>query len=146
MTADADETSPSPPPARALILTHGSLGRELIAAAQLIVGHSDGLTSESNDGLSAADQGVLIERFLAREPATPAIIFVDLLGGSCSLAGSRFLAPGRVQLLTGVNLPMVIAFLQGRTRESLPELTQGILTRGHRGIQGLPPVPEPARG
>ena len=80
------------------------------------------------------------------DPASPAIIFVDLLGGSCSLAGSRFLAPGRVQLLTGVNLPMVIAFLQGRRREPLPALVQGILLRGHRGIQGLPPVPEPAQG
>jgi hypothetical protein len=28
----------------------------------------------------------------------------------------------------------------------LPELVQGILLRGHRGIQGLPPVPEPAQG
>jgi len=133
-------------PARALILTHGSLGRELIAAAELIVGHAEGLDSRSNDGLSAAGQADLIESFLAADPASPAIIFVDLLGGSCSLAGSRFLAPGRVQLLTGVNLPMVIAFLQGRRREPLPALVQGILLRGHRGIQGLPPVPEPAQG
>ena len=140
------DPSSLPAPARALILTHGSLGRELIAAAALIVGHADGLDSRSNDGLSAAGQAELIERFLAADPTVPAIIFVDLMGGSCSLAGSRFLAAGRVQLLTGVNLPMVIAFLQGRTREPFPMLVQGILARGHRGIQGLPAVPEPAQG
>lgn len=138
---------PGPPstPARGLILTHGSLGRELIAAAELIVGHSDGLESRSNDGLSGPDQAALVERFIAAEPTTPAVIFVDLPGGSWSFACSKFLGL-KVQLLSGVNLPMVLAFLQCRARESWPELVQGIVARGHRGIQGMPPVSEPARG
>jgi PTS system mannose-specific IIA component len=140
------ETAGSPPAARGLILTHGSLGRELIAAAELILGHADGLTSRSNDGLSAAGQAEVVAEFLAADPGAPAVIFVDLLGGSCSQACTSLLDPGRVQLLTGVNLPMVIAFLQGRAMEPLPALVQGILARGHRGIQGLPAVSEPARG
>jgi PTS system mannose-specific IIA component len=118
----------------------------LIAAAELILGHAEGLVSRSNDGLSAGGQAAAVEDFLAGDPSAPAVIFVDLLGGSCSQACTRLLDPGRVQLVTGVNLPMVIAFLQGRAREPLPELVQGILARGHRGIQGLPPVPQPARG
>ena len=136
----------SQPPARALILTHGSLGRELIAAAELIVGHADGLESRSNDGLSGPDLTALVERFLAADPAAPAVIFTDLMGSSWSVACSPFLRTGQVQLLTGVNLPMVIAFLQGRTRDSWPDLVLGIVARGHRGIQGLPAVAEPARG
>jgi PTS system mannose-specific IIA component len=143
MTAGA---AGGPPGARGLILTHGALGRELIAAAELILGHADGLESRSNDGLSATAQAAAVEAFLAADPGAPAVIFVDLLGGSCSQACTRLLDPGRVQLVTGVNLPMVIAFLQGRTRESLPALVEGILARGHRGIQALPPIPEPARG
>jgi mannose PTS system EIIA component len=145
MTGNA-ASGPPPVAARGLIFTHGALGRELIAAAELILGHADGLESRSNNGLSAAAQTALIEDFLAQEPEVPAVIFVDLLGGSCCQAGTTFLDPERVQLVTGVNLPMVIAFLQGRTRDPLPALVAGILARGHRGIQGLPAVTEPARG
>jgi mannose PTS system EIIA component len=125
-------------PARGLIVTHGRLGDELIAAAALILGHADGLTARTNTGLSTGALRDEVSAFLALDPDSPVVLLVDLLGGSCAQAGAALVDPQRVRLVTGVNLAMVIAFLQGREREPLDELVAGILARGHRGIQAFP--------
>jgi mannose/fructose-specific phosphotransferase system component IIA len=125
--------------ARGLILTHGELGAELLRTAELIVGHSTGLTALSNRGLAAAEIAAEVRAFHALAPESPLLVFVDLLGGSCAQATSSLLAEPGVCLLTGVNLPMVIAFIQCR-QEPLPleDLVQAILMRAHRGVSVFP--------
>jgi len=131
--------------ARGLILTHGELGAELLRTAELIVGHTTGLTALSNRGLSAADIAAEVKAFHALAPASPLLVFVDLLGGSCAQAVSSLLAEQDVRLLTGVNLPMVIAFLQCRgDAPPLADLVTAILMRAHRGVAAFPAPP--ARG
>jgi len=125
-------------PARGLIVTHGRLGEELIAAAALILGHADGLTARTNDGLSTGALRDQVSDFLAQDADSPVVLLVDLLGGSCAQAGAALVDPSRVRLVTGVNLAMVIAFLSGREREPLDQLVEGIVARGHRGIQTFP--------
>ena len=125
-------------PARGLIVTHGRLGEELIAAAALILGHADGLTATTNDGLSTGALRDQVSDFLAADADSPVVLLVDLLGGSCAQAGAALVDPSRVRLVTGVNLAMVIAFLSGREREPLDQLVEGIVARGHRGIQTFP--------
>jgi mannose/fructose-specific phosphotransferase system component IIA len=125
-------------PARGLIVTHGRLGEELIAAAALILGHADGLTARTNDGLSTGALRDQVSDFLAEDADSPVVLLVDLLGGSCAQAGAALVDPSRVRLVTGVNLAMVIAFLSGREREPLDQLVEGIVARGHRGIQTFP--------
>lgn len=125
--------------ARGLLLTHGELGAELLRTAELIVGHTAGLTALSNRGLSAADIAAEVRAFHDLAPAHPLLIFTDLLGGSCAQAVSSLLAEPQVRLLTGVNLPMVLAFLQCRA-DALPleDLVQAILMRAHRGVAAFP--------
>jgi mannose/fructose-specific phosphotransferase system component IIA len=131
--------------ARGLIVTHGRLGDELIAAATLILGHADGLTARTNTGLSTSALRDQVSAFLAEDSESPVVLLVDLLGGSCAQAGAALVDPSRVRLVTGVNLAMVIAFLQGREREPLDELVSGILARAHRGIQAFPALAEGSR-
>ncbi len=147
MNGDATRTGPEPAPARGLILTHGTLGAEMLATAALIVGHSEGLTAMSNRGLGAAEIAAEVESFHAQDPATPLIVFVDLLGGSCAQGCAALLAGSHVRLVTGVNLPMVIAFLQARDQKlGLDGLVAAILMRAHRGIACFPAPPPGSTG
>jgi PTS system mannose-specific IIA component len=132
-----------------LILTHGRLGEELKQTAELILGSGEGVVAVSNVGCSSAVFAERVDALVAAEPPDrPILLFVDLLGGSCSQASGRLLQDGRVRLLTGVNLPMVLAFLQYRESMGLEELVTGILMRAHRGITAFPagPVAPPAPG
>jgi mannose/fructose-specific phosphotransferase system component IIA len=117
--------------------------------AELVVGHSEGLEALSNSGLSTAALAEQVDALLAGETADrPVMLFVDLLGGSCAQACIEQLTRrSGSRLFTGVNLPMIIAFLQYRDTMNADELAAGILMRGHRGIAAFPEVPsaEPER-
>lgn len=132
-------------PARGILITHGALGEELRRTAELIVGHAGGLDAVSNTGLSTAALAGRLEALLAGDPPErPLFLFVDLLGGSCAGASTELLRTRRARLFTGVNLPMVIAFIQCRETMGEEELVAGILMRAHRGIAVLPASPAAA--
>ncbi len=129
-------------PPRGIILTHGDLGEELKRTAALILGSSGDLEALSNTGLSTSALAARLDALLADEPKErPIFLFVDILGGSCAQACPEQLKghPGS-RLITGVNLPMIIAFLQYRDSKGVDELAAGILMRGHRGITVFPPL------
>lgn len=119
----------------ALIVTHGSLGREFREIAFQMAGAQDGVDVLSNS--DAAVDGLVssVERWLA-ERSGPAFLFVDLFGGSCSFA-CETLRKKRPDtwLVTGVNLPMLVDFLHNRDRVPPPELAQRLLAKGRDGIQ-----------
>jgi mannose/fructose-specific phosphotransferase system component IIA len=53
---------------RALVITHGDLGRELVRVAEMILGPVPGLTSMSNSGKAATDITAQIEAWLTDNP------------------------------------------------------------------------------
>ena len=95
-----------------LIVTHGRLAHELLNAAKTIEGNLagiDALSLEWNDTVDVAR--TKIRQALARfEKGTKVIIFTDMFGGTPSNLCLSFLERGEVEILTGVNLPMVVKF------------------------------------
>lgn len=93
-----------------LILTHGGTARELLAAAQTISGRLpafEALSLDWNDGVDEAKAQVkaAIERL---DQGEGVLILTDMYGGTpCNVASSLH-QPGKVEILTGVNLPMVL--------------------------------------
>ena len=93
-----------------LILTHGGLARELLSAAGVISGRLDGfeaLSLEWSDGFDEARAKVAaaLERL---DQGQGVLILTDMYGGTpCNIAMTFFQA-GKVEVLTGVNLPMVL--------------------------------------
>jgi PTS system mannose-specific IIA component len=93
-----------------LILTHGGLARELLSAASVISGRLDGfeaLSLEWSDGFDEARAKVAaaLERL---DQGQGVLILTDMYGGTpCNIA-MTFFQVGRVEVLTGVNLPMVL--------------------------------------
>jgi PTS system mannose-specific IIA component len=93
-----------------VVVTHGQLATELVNAAEIIVGDLPNMAAVSigwHEDVQDARQAIedAIERV-----KTPAgvLIATDMFGGTPSNLGLTFLAKDRVEIVTGVNLPMLI--------------------------------------
>ncbi len=96
-------------PLRGIIVSHAAVAQALMSAVATITGVNDALVPVSNDG---CDTGALAERLSQAIAGKPAVLFVDLPGGSC-LTSSVRMARGRADLavVTGVNLAMLLDFV-----------------------------------
>lgn len=95
-----------------LIVTHGGLAYELLHAAEIIEGEIEGVEAVSLEW----NESVEISREKIREALARigsergVIIFTDMFGGTPSNISLSFLEKHRVEIVTGVNLPMIIKF------------------------------------
>ncbi len=120
---------------RAVLVTHGFLGDELLRTAEGILGPQEGVASVSNSGASLEGLSERVRGILT-DPSEPVLLFVDLLGGSCSHACSEIRAlHDSVVVLTGVNLPMLLDFFYNRDRVPFAELTGRLVEKGRAGIR-----------
>src|SRR5438045_5525897 len=96
-------------PLRGVIVSHSDVALALLAAVAAITGVRDALVPVSNGG---CDSGALADRLNQAIDNKPAVLFVDLPGGSC-LTSSVRLARGKtdVAVVTGVNLAMLLDFV-----------------------------------
>ena len=94
---------------RGVIVSHAAVAEALVAAVYAITGVEGALVPVSNEG---CDQDALRARLDQATASQPAILFVDLPGGSCLTSSLRF-ARGRAELavVTGVNLAMLLDFV-----------------------------------
>jgi PTS system mannose-specific IIA component len=121
-----------------IVVTHGSLGKELIRTAEEIVGPQEGIEFISNTGSSLQGLSDEVRGVITRHPGAKPYLFVDLLGGSCGFVCQelRRHSPG-VVIFSGVNLPMILEFIHYRDRVDDAELRERLLTRGRDGIRVL---------
>jgi PTS system mannose-specific IIA component len=118
-----------------LLVAHAGVASELLAAAEMIVGKMElaeavGITPDA----SAADVMAAIKEAVARVSDEGAIIMTDMFGGTPSNMSISFLQEGRVEVLTGVNLPMLIRFTQERERCTVGELALKLKESAREGI------------
>jgi PTS system mannose-specific IIA component len=91
-----------------IVVTHGRLAEELVRAAETIAGEIPGVVAVSigwSDDMAAARAA--IEAALAQVGQEGALLLTDMFGGTPTNVGLSFWAPG-VEIVTGVNLPMLI--------------------------------------
>jgi len=121
-----------------ILVTHASLGAELLRTAEAILGPQTDIEVISNSGSSPADLVSRIGEVIDAEPDCPVFLFVDLIGGSCgySCQEVRRRYP-RTIVFFGVNLPMFLEFLHHRHRVTLGQLKDRLMTKGRDGIQCL---------
>lgn len=123
-----------------IIVTHGRLGEELIETAKIIYGDFADCYALTNDGKSphvVFEEVSLLVRALEGQPC---IVFVDFLGGSCCHACVRLkVERADLPVISGVNLPMLLAFLNKRTAVPFDRLPGEIIDRGHNSIQMMDP-------
>jgi PTS system mannose-specific IIA component len=91
-----------------VVVTHGALAGELVNAARTIVGDIPRIAAVSigwTDDVSAAREA--IARALEDVGGEQSLILTDMFGGTPTNVSLPFLSP-RVEIVTGVNLPMLI--------------------------------------
>lgn len=117
---------------RAIVVTHGDLGKALVSATESVLGPQQGCTVISNSGLSL-DQ--IKARVSEASTSDPTLVFVDLCGGSTFMACVTLPDERRnCALVAGVNLPMLLSFFTKRDKLSLNELAETVQKDGVRGI------------
>jgi PTS system mannose-specific IIA component len=93
-----------------VVVTHGQLATELLNATETIVGDLPRFAAVSIGWHEHPDDARKeIEQAIARvEQGAGVLILSDMFGGTASNLAMSFLSPGKVEVITGVNLPMVI--------------------------------------
>ncbi len=119
-----------------LIITHCDVGKEFLNATELIVGGLEAVDAISVTQLTESAEMIrtISEKIQALDQGDGVIILTDMFGGTPSNLSLSFLNEERVEVLTGVNLPMVIAIAQDRDRLSLKELGRKAEQAGRRSI------------
>lgn len=117
-------------------MTHGALGAALVEAVRGITGQADVLMPVSNTG---CDRKVLTERIREAAAGRPAIVFVDLPGGSCYQAAAAVEHDASsIRLVAGVNLAMLLDFVYHRDQAPDQAAARAAET-GARAIQVIRP-------
>jgi mannose PTS system EIIA component len=116
-----------------VVVTHGQLAAELVNAARTIVGEIPRIAAVSigwSDDMTAAREA--IEHALAEVGAEGALVLTDMFGGTPTNVTLPFLSP-QVEIVTGVNLPMLIKLIGLREGE-LIEVARVIRDQGKGAI------------
>jgi mannose/fructose-specific phosphotransferase system component IIA len=94
---------------RGIIVSHAAVAQALVAAVRAITGLGDALTPVSNEGCGTEE---LAQRLREAVGDGPALIFVDLPGGSCMTSSTRYAKQhADIAVVTGVNLAMLLDFV-----------------------------------
>jgi PTS system mannose-specific IIA component len=119
-----------------LITTHGNLGSELIKAAELIRGSLKGIVPISVDQTKGVEdlKKEISTAIKKLDQGQGVLILTDLFGGTPSNISLSFMREGKVEVITGVNLPMLLKLPDIREGMSLKEFAQNIKDYGIKNI------------
>ncbi len=118
-----------------VLVTHAGLASALRLSAEMIVGPIEGCATVEVAPDERAD--AIMARVVAAVEAVQsdgAIIMTDLFGGTPSNMAMSFLKEGCIEVITGVNLPMLIEFCSRRERMPVAELSPHLQRTGREGI------------
>jgi PTS system mannose-specific IIA component len=127
-----------------VVVTHGNLARELVSAAEKIVGEIPAIRAVSigwADDVSAARAA--LESAL-QAVGGEALVLTDMFGGTPTNVSLPFLS-GRVEIVTGVNLPMLIK-LTGLREGDLREVARVVRDQGRGAVSVASEVLETGKG
>lgn len=119
-----------------VVVTHGQLATELVNAAETIVGDLPHVVAVSigwHEDVQDARREIA-EAIAAVTGPEGVLIVTDMFGGTPANLGITFLESGRVEVVTGVNLPMLIKLAGLRDTSSLLDAARQIREHGRNAI------------
>lgn len=133
--AETTETRQQARQAGVLVVTHGEFGQALLDAAQMILGPQEGVRTVSVLVSRGVDEIVVdLKAALAElETGQGVLVLTDLFGGTPTTLSLSLRKAVNIEVVAGVNLPMLIKVLQGR-RGSLADLAAQAKEAGQQGI------------
>jgi len=119
-----------------LIITHGQLAKELLEAAEFIVGAVESVECISIDAMKDSKKlrDMIEKKIDSLNQGQGVLVMTDMFGGTPSNLALSFLQKNIVEIVTGINLPMVIAIAHNREGHNLAEIADMAKTSGKRSI------------
>ena len=120
-----------------VVLTHGQMAAECLRSAEMIIGPIAACRAISIDGSCSVDEATACLAQALDEVGGDddgVLILTDMFGGTPTNIAADFLASGRVDILTGINLPMLIKAASVRTQKNLTGLAEFLCEYGQQAI------------
>src|SRR5215203_3297716 len=130
-----------------VVVSHGQVANELLSAAETVVGDISHVTAVSigwhDDVEMAKDQ---VERAIKSvSQGSGVLVMTDMFGGTPTNIAAMFLKDGEVEIVTGVNLPMVVKLASNTKDLSLSELALEVESQGKQSIYRTGALLEPQK-
>ena len=119
-----------------LIVSHGKLAEELLNALTIIIGEAVNIEAISIGWYDDVEESKKkISQSLKRiDQKNGVVIFTDMFGGTASNLSFSFLKNDQVEIITGVNLPMLIKFVSLQRNNDLKEVAKKVFEQGKKNI------------
>jgi len=119
-----------------LIVSHGMLAEELLNALTIIIGEAVNIEAISIGWYDDVEESKKkISQSLKRiDQKNGVVIFTDMFGGTASNLSFSFLKDNQVEIITGVNLPMLIKFVSLQRSNNLKEVAKKVVEQGKKNI------------
>ncbi len=120
-----------------VIVTHYRLGEEFLQALRLIVPDAPPVTAVSIDPKQSVDEmrEAIAKALRGADSGEGVLVLTDMFGGTPSNISLSFLGEHRVEVVTGLNLPMLIKLATMTEPKPLEELAAFIKDYGQRNIR-----------
>ena len=119
-----------------IIVSHGKLAEELLNALTIILGETVNIEAISigwYDDVEASKKKIN-ESLKKVDQRNGVLIFTDMFGGTPSNLSFSFLKDNQVEIITGVNLPMLIKFASLQRSNSLQDVAKKVVEQGQKNI------------
>ena len=130
-----------------VIVSHGQVANELLAAAETVVGDLSHITAVS---IGWHDDVEIAKEEIARaikhvSQGIGVLLMTDMFGGTPTNISAMFLKENEVEIVTGVNLPMVIKLASHSAETTLSELAKDVEEQGKQAIYRTGSLLEPQK-
>lgn len=119
-----------------VIVSHGQLAGELLAAAETVVGKLNHISAVSigwNDDVETAKEAIS-KAIKKVSSGNGVLLLTDMFGGTPTNISAMFISEGQVEIVTGVNLPMVIKLASQHKEMTLQEMAKEVEEQGKQSI------------
>jgi PTS system mannose-specific IIA component len=119
-----------------IIVSHGRLAEELLNALTIILGEAPNIEAISIGWYDdVEDSKKKISQCLKQvDQKNGVIIFTDMFGGTPSNLSFSFLRDNQVEIITGINLPMLIKFVSLQRSNNLRDVAKKVVEQGKKNI------------
>ncbi len=119
-----------------IIVSHGRLAEELLNALTIILGEAPNIEAISIGWYNDVDDSKkkINQSMKKVDQKNGVIIFTDMFGGTPSNLSFSFLKDNQVEIITGVNLPMLIKFVSLQRSNNLKEVARKVVEQGKKNI------------
>jgi PTS system mannose-specific IIA component len=119
-----------------VFVSHGKVANELVAAAEIVIGKLNHIAAVSigwNDDVETAKEE--ISRAIKKVSSGAGVLLLtDMFGGTPTNISAMFIGDSEIEIVTGVNLPMVIKLAAQSKEMSLSELAKEVEEQGKQAI------------